>query len=263
MATTDPIIRWETEALRESAARRGHAESPATEHPPSHRRADWVTLRDAHYETGLPIETLRKWARRNHVPSEMRRTEYGDRRMVDLLAVEDRARSLGRPLHPVPEHLREPDAAAGTGRTGAAGGPEPDQLEAGAAGPRRANHTGSTSPHQEGRVVDLRRHEDEEKESSRTAPPGTMIVPIAAWDRMLMQLGNLHEAGQQLAQARERAAKAETEATFLRERLAELRAQMEPAADSAHAPSPSATDDDAPSMWRYVMRGWRTRRKDD
>jgi DNA-binding transcriptional MerR regulator len=221
-----------------------------------------VTLRDAHYETGLPIETLRKWARRKHVPSEMRRTEYGDRRMVDLLAVEDRARSLGRPLHPVPEHLREPDAAEATGRTSTVG-PEPDELEAGAAGPPRANHTGPTSPHQGGRAVDLRNNEDEEKESSRTAPPGTMIVPIAAWDRMLMQLGNLHEAGQQLAQARERAAKAETEATFLRERLAELRAQMEPAAGPERAPSPSAADDDAPSMWRYVMRGWRTRRKVD
>jgi hypothetical protein len=55
-----------------------------------------------------------------------------------------------------------------------------------------------------------------------------MIVPIAAWDRILMQLGNLHEAGRELADARERAAKAETEATFLRERLAELRAQTQP-----------------------------------
>lgn len=56
-----------------------------------------------------------------------------------------------------------------------------------------------------------------------TPPPGTMLVPIAAWDKMLMQLGNLHKAGQELAEARERAARAETEATFLRERLAELR----------------------------------------
>jgi hypothetical protein len=54
-----------------------------------------------------------------------------------------------------------------------------------------------------------------------------MIVPIAAWDKMLLQLGNLHEAGQQLAEARERAARAETEAVFLRERLAEMRAAGE------------------------------------
>jgi hypothetical protein len=51
-----------------------------------------------------------------------------------------------------------------------------------------------------------------------------MVVPIDAWDKMLLQLGNLHQAGQQLADARERAARAETEAAFLRERLAELRA---------------------------------------
>jgi len=50
-----------------------------------------------------------------------------------------------------------------------------------------------------------------------------MLVPIDAWDKMLLQLGNLHQAGQQLAEARERAARAETEAAFLRERLAELR----------------------------------------
>ena len=54
-------------------------------------------------------------------------------------------------------------------------------------------------------------------------PPGTMLVPIDAWDKMLLQLGNLHQAGQQLAEARERAARAETEAAFLRERLAEYR----------------------------------------
>ncbi len=48
-------------------------------------------------------------------------------------------------------------------------------------------------------------------------------VPRAQWDAVLAQLANLHQAGQELAEARERAAKAETEAAFLRERLAELR----------------------------------------
>ncbi len=51
----------------------------------------------------------------------------------------------------------------------------------------------------------------------------SMLVPRDAWDKLMDQLGNLHEAGLQLAEARERAAKAETEATFLRERLAEMR----------------------------------------
>ena len=59
-----------------------------------------------------------------------------------------------------------------------------------------------------------------------------MIVPIQAWDKMLNQLGNLHEAGQQLAEARERAAKAETEASFLRERLAEMRIHEETSSQS-------------------------------
>lgn len=51
-----------------------------------------------------------------------------------------------------------------------------------------------------------------------------LLVPLSAWNRMLDQLGNLHEAGRELAEARERAARAETEAAFLRERLADLRA---------------------------------------
>ena len=63
---------------------------------------------------------------------------------------------------------------------------------------------------------------------------------------MLNQLGNLHEAGQQLAEARERAAKAETEALFLRERLAEMRQQEAPSAaeqSSAASPPPSGGDE--------------------
>ena len=63
-----------------------------------------------------------------------------------------------------------------------------------------------------------------------TGPTGdgtAMLVPRDAWDRLMDQLGNLHEAGLLLAEARERAAKAETEAGFLRERLAELRAERD------------------------------------
>jgi hypothetical protein len=54
-----------------------------------------------------------------------------------------------------------------------------------------------------------------------------MLVPRAAWDKLMDQLGNLHESGQQLAEARERAARFETEAQFLRERLAEMRAERD------------------------------------
>ncbi|MBN2113704.1 MAG: helix-turn-helix domain-containing protein [Acidimicrobiia bacterium] len=60
-----------------------------------------------------------------------------------------------------------------------------------------------------------------------TPDGNAMLVPRDAWDRLLSQLGHLHEAGQQLAEARERAAKAETEASFLRERLAELRQERD------------------------------------
>lgn len=52
-------------------------------------------------------------------------------------------------------------------------------------------------------------------------------VPRSEWAAVMAQLGNLHQAGQDLAEARERAAKAETEAAFLRERLAELRGAAE------------------------------------
>ncbi len=57
-------------------------------------------------------------------------------------------------------------------------------------------------------------------------PPGTMLVPVEAWNRILDQLGNLHEAGQSLAEARERAARAEAVAEFQIERreIAELSA---------------------------------------
>jgi len=108
-----------------------------------------------------------------------------------------------------------------------------------------------------------------------------MIVPIDAFNKMLSQLGNLHEAGQQLAEARERAAKAETEATFLRQRLAELRSQS-PVADVHEQEEPSRERDDptetiidieleqqsqepfdasTTTYWRYLTTGWAERRR--
>lgn len=58
---------------------------------------------------------------------------------------------------------------------------------------------------------------------ANTGPPGTLPVPLDAWNRMLAQLGNIHDAGEQMAEARERAAVAETKVAFLRERLATRR----------------------------------------
>ncbi len=94
-------------------------------------------------------------------------------------------------------------------------------------------------------------------------PPGTMIVPVDAWNKMLNQLGNLHEAGQQLAAAKERAAKAETEAKFLRERLAELRQAEGSAESTAQPPSPAeraAAESQPPEkFWQYAIRRVRDR----
>jgi hypothetical protein len=66
----------------------------------------------------------------------------------------------------------------------------------------------------------------------RQVPPGEapsrgVLVPLDQWTRVLNQLGNLHQAGQQLAEARERAARAETESAFFKERLREVRAELE------------------------------------
>jgi hypothetical protein len=98
-------------------------------------------------------------------------------------------------------------------------------------------------------------------------PPGTMIVPIAAWDKMLLQLGNLHEAGQQLAEARERAAKAETEALFLRERLAEMRSTSDTPPGTPRSAAPDEVVDQrrpVPSftvyLWRSAISGLRRKR---
>jgi hypothetical protein len=84
---------------------------------------------------------------------------------------------------------------------------------------------------------------------SRTGPTedGTaMLVPRDAWDRLMDQLGNLHDAGVQLAEARERAARAETEAGFLRERLGELRTERDEYKSKAERGSAPSTPDGEP-----------------
>lgn len=102
---------------------------------------------------------------------------------------------------------------------------------------------------------------------SQAAAEGSMIVPLDAWNRMLNQLGNLHEAGQQLADARERAAKAETEARFLKERLADLREELEKTEKTAQPADAPATDSERPegpspaAIVKKVYYGWRARRR--
>ncbi len=184
--------------------------------------ASWATLREANRATGIPVETLRKWARRGTIPTYLTATAAGPNiRMVDLEGVKTRAEDLGRTINqPVPS---PPPTAAAQAAT--AGG-----------------------------------------EPLQEPPTGTMIVPVDAWNKMLTQLGNLHEAGQQLATARERAAKAETEATFLRERLAELRNDAPPLdAETSTDSGQSATinsDEPTPSsekVWQFFVRRFRDR----
>ena len=86
-----------------------------------------------------------------------------------------------------------------------------------------------------------------------------MLVPRDAWDKLMDQLGNLHEAGLLLATARERAAKAETEASFLRERLTEMRTERDELKEVAR-PGSKTKDDSAPAKsWWAGLRD-RTRR---
>ena len=104
-----------------------------------------------------------------------------------------------------------------------------------------------------------------------TEDGSAMLVPRDAWDRLMDQLGNLHEAGRALGDARERAAKAETEALFLRGRLAELRAERDRLIDQSgteqHAaqPEPQPTPQHAAGS-RGVFEGrmaeWARRARD-
>ena len=88
------------------------------------------------------------------------------------------------------------------------------------------------------------------------APTGRgFLVPRDAWDSMVTQLGNLHQAGQDLAEARERAAKAETEASFLRDRLVEMRAENDALRTGRPAPAPSAAPAPEERRRRWFRRG--------
>ena len=64
-------------------------------------------------------------------------------------------------------------------------------------------------------------------QASSPVATDSVLVPLDQWNRLLSQLGNIHEAGQQLAEARERMGRAETENVFLKERIRDLRDQME------------------------------------
>ncbi len=223
-----------------------------------------MTLREAEAATGIPVNTLRKWVRRAGVSSYLESDGETQVRMIDLDAVVARAAELGRHIELVDADNADTDHGAELHLT--------------------LRDTGPATPH----VV------DEPAQGTVDEPPvtaggETMIVPIDAWNKMLTQLGNLHEAGQQLADARERAAKAETEATFLRQRLAEMRTGesdatvedseealskdpvskvpvskdpvSEDRSDREATTAPGAGVPSTTSYWRYVTTGWRSRKR--
>lgn len=188
-----------------------------------------MTIREASEVTGVPTSTIRKWARSQHIPSFMEQTENGQIRIVSMNGIRRRAEALGRSI----------------------GGEAPSIQDEGQA------RSGSAKTHTSGTAALV--HDE------TGAPEGTMLVPLDAWNRMLNQLGNLHDAGQQLAEARERAAKAETEARFLKERLAEVRQQLESekrAASGFQSDASSTGDHPSPtSLVRSIYRSWRAGRR--
>jgi hypothetical protein len=188
----DATTRWETEAIRSGSNRRANPPRPSSKQgsPPKQDRT-WLTLKEAEAATGIPSNTLRKWVRKEAIDTYLESDGEMAIRMVALDSVVERAKELGR------DDLKS-QARSQKSETG---------------GPESGKQKAESDP------------EDQTSELGTGSPPGTMLVPVDAWNKMLSQLGNLHEAGQQLAEARERAAKAETEATFLRERLKEMRIQ--------------------------------------
>lgn len=227
MTDRDSAFLWETEALRTGPPRRRAAPGGSVL-----EAGDWVTLREATELTGVPTETIRKWARRERIPSFLETTEDGHLRIVSLEGIRDWSQKIGRDLEPIEDDGEDLVVDL-----------SPDQ---------RSEPVAEVSP----------------------IPEGSMLVPLDAWNKMLNQLGNLHEAGQQLAEARERAAKAETEALFLKERLAEMRSELERARGVGDEGPPATQEEGrsqagvsttlggaAASLARRLYDGWRGRRR--
>lgn len=242
MANRDSAFLWETEALR-SAGTSASSRGARSVGEDLLRAGDWLTLREASEVTGVPTTTIRKWARHDNIPSFLEKTPDGHLRVVSLAGIREWASQIGREIHD-----NEPEAE-----------PQPHQDE-----------IDLTSPDNLGGPT-----------ADQPIPEGSMLVPLDAWNKVLNQLGNLHEAGQQLAEARERAAKAETEALFLKERLSEMRTELEKTREAIvslgavsdsetdlertdesrnPAPSPATLSGTAAGVARRLYQGWRQRR---
>ena len=191
---------------------------------------DWLTLREAHNRSSIPIATIRKWATRGKIRARLVRVEDKQLRLVAFGDVTDRARSLDRPVRPVEADTTVIDLRGDDG-VELADDPTPESAPA------------SIPPPPEPASI----------------PEGSILVPQDAWDRLLGQLGNIHEAGQQLAEARERAAKAETEADFLKERVREMRKRAEQAELALDLHEASQAIPEAPPVTEepVLQIGWR------
>lgn len=199
----------------------------------AHRSGGWLTVREASEATGIPTSTIRKWARHDNIPSFLEETSDGYLRLVSMDGIAHWTEEIGREVDP----------------------------------------PASTSSAEVDLATVEENTEDPVQTPKETAPEGTMIIPLDAWNRMLNQLGNLHEAGQQLAEARERAAKAETESQFLKERLADLREELEKTRtetagkEEAHEEPDEEPDVPSPGtqspirIARKIYDGWRSKRR--
>jgi hypothetical protein len=67
---------------------------------------------------------------------------------------------------------------------------------------------------------------------SKSADERTIEVPLTEWRRVLKQVNELMKLSKKLTNARERAAKAETEVSLLQKQIAELRVQRESGNDT-------------------------------
>jgi hypothetical protein len=261
----DATTRWETEAIRSSSHKRATPPRPtAKRRTATHGQGTWVTLKDAEVETGIPANTLRKWVRKEAIESYLESDGELSLRMVNLDSVIARAEALGRMLNKPVADESASITDSGLRITEADGRAEAEERET--VGGRRMTSAAES-----------------------VVPEGSLLVPLDAWNKMVNQLGNLHEAGQQLAEARERAAKAETEALFLRERLSDLReeqAATDLAAEAADtrpteprttetalkasvadhievvpAPADASETVQTTTYLRYLTTGWRDRKR--
>jgi hypothetical protein len=235
----------------------------------------WIDLREAENLTGIPASTIRNWARKHRIDSRFEMDESGDRRYVELTEVIAWADHLGRQHKRVairdtagtepPEPEEAPPGDEPVEAQRAQRPPDDGDLDKQAASSDEVQDEQIPDPIARERTepapVTETRREQPAAPQQPDIPEGTMLVPLDAWNKLLNQLGNLHEAGQQLAEARERAAKAETEVQFLRERLTELRVKTEPAGEDLETPEPAvAPVEEVEPLWVDLYRRWKRRR---